>query len=300
MNRISKKNMVKAGLEDKVLNIFSYIFLSIYAIVVILPVMNVIFKAVSADWAVTAGKVELLPVGFQLNTLRHVCSSNQFISSFSNSVLMTLIGTIGSVFLTSMTAYPLSKKDVAGMKPILVLFVFTMMFSGGIVPNYLLIKNLGLLNKFGALVLPAMFSVFNMLVLKNYFQSIPESLEESAKLDGASNIEVLFKIILPLSLPTLATIGLFYSVGYWNDYFSAMLYINKPSLKPLQLYLRDVVISATDSVSQMGLTAEEESSLSTEGVRSATVVASMVPMMLVYPWLQKYFIKGMLIGSVKG
>jgi putative aldouronate transport system permease protein len=175
-----------------------------------------------------------------------------------------------------------------------------MLFNGGIVPNYLLVKNLGLLNKLGALILPSMFSVFNMLVIKNYFESLPESLEESAKLDGASNLIVLFKIILPLSLPVLATIGLFYSVGYWNDYFHAMLYVNKPSLKPLQLYLRDVVLSAMDTTYEFNLNAEEEMSLSTEGVRSATVVASMVPMILVYPWLQKYFIKGILIGSVKG
>lgn len=290
----------KKSLGNSALDIFSYTILSIYAMIVLLPVLNVVFKAVSEDWAVTAGKVGLIPIGFQLNTLKYVCRSNQFINSFTISVLVTITGTVCSVILTSMTAYPLSKKNVYGMKPLLILYVFTMLFSGGMVPNYLLVKKLGLLNTFGALVLPSMFSVFNMLVIKNYFESLPESLEESAKLDGASNLVVLFRIILPLSLPVLATIGLFYAVGYWNDYFHAMLYVNKPALKPLQLYLRDVVLSAMDTAAELNLSAEEEMSLSTEGVRSATVVASMVPMMLVYPWLQKYFIKGILIGSVKG
>jgi putative aldouronate transport system permease protein len=299
MNIVARKARKHYSFEDYFVDIFSYLVLSTYAIVVLLPVLNLVFKSVSEDWAVNAGKVGLIPIGFQLNTLRYVIDSNQFLSSFAISVIMTVGGTAGAIILTSLTAYPLSKKHIKGMKPILVIFVFTMLFSGGIIPNYMLIKNLGLMNNFFALVLPSMFSVFNMLVMKNYFESLPESLEESAKLDGASNITILFKIILPISLPVLATISLFYAVSYWNDYFNAMLYINRPNLKPLQLYLRDIVMNATDPVSNVQLNAEELMNLSTEGVRSATVVASMVPMIMVYPWLQKYFIKGMLIGSVK-
>jgi putative aldouronate transport system permease protein len=299
MDTVIRKKRKRRSLEDYFVDIFSYAVLGIYAIIVLLPVMNLVFKAVSEDWAVNAGKVGLMPVGFQLRTMRYVIDSAQFLSSFSISVIMTVVGTAGAIILTCLTAYPLSKKHVKGMKPILIIFVFTMLFSGGIIPNYLLIKNLGLLNNFFALVLPSMFSVFNMLVMKNYFESLPESLEESAKLDGASNIAILFKIILPISLPVLATVSLFYAVSYWNDYFNAMLYINRPNLKPLQLYLRDIVMSAMDPVSNVQLNAEELMNLSTEGVRSATVVASMVPMIMVYPWLQKYFIKGMLIGSVK-
>lgn len=286
--------------DDWFIDIFSYTALGIYGILVLIPVLSVMFKAVSADWAVTAGKVIFTPIGFQLDTLKYVCASSQFINSFSISIFMTLLGSVGAVILTSLTAYPLSKKNLKGMKTILVIFIITMLFNGGIVPNYLLIKNLGLLNKFGALVLPSMFTVFNMLVMKNYFETIPESLEESAKLDGARNITILFRIILPLSMPVLATISLFYAVGYWNDYFNAMLYINRTNLKPLQLYLRDIVMSAIDSTTNMNLSNEEKMNLSTEGIRSATVVASMVPMLLIYPWMQKYFIKGILIGSVKG
>lgn len=293
------KNKSKKA-EDWFIDIFSYTALSIYSIVVLIPVLSILFKAVSEDWAVTAGKVVFVPIGFQVDTLRYVCASDQFINSFTISILMTLLGSVGAVFLTSMTAYPLSKKNIKGMKPLLLLFIITMLFNGGIVPNYLLIKYMGLLNKFGSLVLPSMFSVFNMLVMKSYFETIPESLEESARLDGAKNITILFRIILPLSMPVLATISLFYAVGYWNDYFNAMLYVNSPGLKPLQLYLRDIVMSAIDSTTNMNLNDEEKMNLSTEGVRSATVVASMVPMILIYPWLQKYFVKGMLIGSVKG
>lgn len=286
--------------EDIIVDVFSYLFLTLYGLIVLLPVLNVLFKSISEDWAVTSGKVGLWPVGFQLNTLKVVCSSSQFINSFMVSIALTILGSVAAVFITSITAYPLSKPDIPGKKVIMIMFIFTMLFSGGLIPNYLLIKNLHLLNKFGALILPSMLSVFNMLVIKNCFESIPESLEESAKLDGASSMRILFSIILPISKPTLATITLFYGVGYWNDYFNAMLYINKAALKPIQLYLRDILISAMDPMAIMNMDAEQRMNMSTEGVRSATVVASMVPMILVYPWLQKYFVKGVLIGSVKG
>jgi putative aldouronate transport system permease protein len=197
-----------------------------------------------------------------------------------------------------MTAYPLSKRELPGVGIIIILFVLTMMFNGGIIPNYLLIRQLDLIDNLGSLVLPALISVFNMLVIKSYFESLPPSLEESAKIDGARNYTILFRIILPLSGPVLATIGLFYAVYYWNDYFNPMLYINSTSLKPLQLYLQDIVMNADSSSFKMS--AEDMMNVPAEGVRAATVIASTVPILLVYPFLQKYFIKGVLIGSVKG
>lgn len=285
---------------DIVFDIFVYMILTAFAVSTLFPFANVFSKSVSAEWAVVSGKVGILPVGFQLQTLKFVVTSKQFTSSFGVSVFITLIGTFASILLTAVTAYPLSKKSMTGVKIVLVLYVFTMLFNGGLIPNYLLIKKLNLINNLAALIFPGMISVFNLLVVKNYYESLPESLEESAKLDGASNIRILFKIVLPLSMPVLATVSLFYAVGYWNDFFNAMLYISKPSLKPLQLYLRDIVIDADSMAGGLNKSADDMMNVSPEGVRAATIIASTVPILLVYPYLQKYFIKGILVGSVKG
>lgn len=279
---------------------FVYISLGLFAVSTLLPFVNVFSKAVSEEWAVTSGKVGLLPVGFQLDTMQLVVTSEQFIRAFSISVGVTVVGTFLSILLTAITAYPLSKRHLPGIRTILVLFVFTMMFSGGIIPNYLLIRELGLLNNLWSLILPAMISVFNLLVIKSYYETLPESLEESAKLDGARNYRILLTIILPLSGPVLATIALFYAVYYWNDFFNPMIYLNDPSLKPLQLYLRDIVMDADSASAGMNRSLDDLMNVAPEGLRAATVIASTVPILLVYPFLQKYFIKGVLIGSVKG
>lgn len=286
--------------EDIAIDTFAYVFLIILAITTLLPFANVFSKSVSEDWAVVSGKVGVLPVGFQLNTLVFVIKSKLFLNSFSISVFVTAVGTLLAILLTAITAFPLSKKNVYGVKVILILYVFTMLFSGGLIPTYLLIKRLGMINNLLSLILPGAISVFNLLVVKNYYESLPESLEESAKLDGASNFTVLFRIILPLSMPVIATVSLFYAVGFWNDYFNPMLYINKVHLKTLQLYLRDIVMEAADPLSMADKSADDLMNISPEGVRAATIIASTVPILLVYPYLQKYFIKGILIGSVKG
>lgn len=293
---MSTKKIKKSG-EDIAVDVFSYSLLTIFALSTLLPFINVIAKAVSEDWAVVSGKVGLLPVGFQLNTMKYVIFSEQFSVAFKNSIIVTLVGTFCTIFITAMTAYPLSKRQLPGIKAILLIFVFTMYFNGGLIPNYLLIKQLGMLNKFRAIIIPGLINVFHLLIIKNYYESLPESLEESAKLDGAGNFTILFRIIAPLSLPVFATITLFTAIGHWNSYFGPMLYINSTKLKTLTLYLRDVIM---DAQNVMNASAEDLMSAPTEGVKAATIIASTVPILLVYPFLQKYFIKGMLIGSVKG
>ncbi|THF76562.1 carbohydrate ABC transporter permease [Cohnella fermenti] len=285
-------------LGDRTLDAFTYLVLIAMGLITLLPFANVVSKSVSEEWAIVSGKVGLYPIGFQLDTLRYVVTNSQFLHSLWISALVTVIGTLASLVVTAMTAYPLSKRELPGMGVIIVLFIFTMMFNGGIIPNYLLVRELNLIDHLGALVLPALVSVFNMLVIKSYFESLPASLEESAKLEGARNFTILFRIVLPLSGPVLATIGLFYAVYYWNDYFNPMIYINSTSLKPLQLYLQDIVMNA--DTSSLNRSAEELMNVPAEGVRAATVIASTIPILLVYPFLQKYFIKGVLIGSVKG
>ncbi|OMF34543.1 sugar ABC transporter permease [Paenibacillus sp. FSL H8-0548] len=291
--------MYRRTAKDFMLDGSIYVVLIAMGLITLLPFVNILSKSISEEWAILSGQVGIFPVGFQLDTMKFVVTNSQFLNSLWISLLITVIGTFASLLVTALTAYPLSKRELPGMGNIIVLFIFTMMFNGGIIPNYLLVRELGLINHLGSLILPALISVFNMLVIKSYFESLPASLEESAKIEGANNLTILFRIILPLSGPVLATIGLFYAVYYWNDYFNPMLYINSSALKPLQLYLQDIVMNA-DTSSAIDKSADDLMNVPAEGVRAATVIASTIPILLIYPFLQKYFIKGMLIGSVKG
>lgn len=289
----------KRTLGDWTLDIFVYGFMLVIGLMTLLPMVQVFSTSVSSEWALLSGKVKLLPVGFQLDTLREVFTSHVFVRAFGVSVLVTVGGTALSILLTAVTAYPLSKRHLPGVGFAMVLFVFTMLFNGGLIPNYLLIRELHMIDTLWALILPGLISVFNMLIIKSYYEGLPEALEESARIDGAHTYTILFRIILPLSMPVLATIALFYAVGYWNDYLNPMLYINDPALKTLQLHLRDVVMEV-DSSNAVNKSADDLLNMSPEGIRAATVVASTIPILLVYPFLQKYFIKGALVGSVKG
>jgi putative aldouronate transport system permease protein len=291
--------MHKKTLSDWSFDICIYLVLLLSGLATLLPLANVFSKAVSDESAVISGKVGVFPVGFQLETMKYVVSSSQFLHSIGVSLLITVVGTVLAILVTAITAYPLSKRHLPGISIIMVLFIFTMMFNGGIIPNYLLMKQLHLINNLWSLMLPALISVFNMLVIKSYYESLPEALEESAKMDGARNFTILFRIIIPLSVPVIATIALFYAVYFWNDYFHPMLYINDAGLKPLQLYLRDIVMDA-DSSSAVNKSVDDMMNVSPEGIRAATVIASIIPMLLVYPYMQKHFVKGVLIGSVKG
>ena len=285
--------------EDVLIDVLSYAVMGLFALVTLIPFLNIIAKTFSEDWAVVSGKVGILPMGFQMDSLNYVITSSRFLSSFMVSVIITAAGTVLSILLICVTAYPLSKKKLWGVKGVMILYVFTMMFSGGMIPNYLLIKNLGIYNTLWSVILPGMINVFNLMIVKNYFESIPESIEESAMMDGASYTRVLFTIVLPLAVPTIATITLFTAVSYWNNYMGPMLYINEPGLKPLQLYLREIILEQSDMVLS-SQSAEDQLNISSEGVRSATIIASTLPILVVYPFIQKYFIKGIMIGSVKG
>lgn len=291
--------MHKKTISDWSLDVFIYLFLIISGLATLLPLANILSKAISDESAVVSGKVGIIPIGFQLDTMKYVVSSSQFLHSIGISLLITIVGTLLAILITALTAYPLSKRHLPGISFIMLLFIFTMMFNGGIIPNYLLMKQLHLINNLWSIMLPALISVFNMLVIKSYYESLPEALEESAKMDGARNFTILFKIIIPLSVPVIATIALFYAVYFWNDYFHPMLYINDAGLKPLQLYLRDIVMDA-DSSNAVNKSVDDMMNVSPEGIRAATVIASIIPMLLVYPYLQKHFVKGVLIGSVKG
>lgn len=296
--RKRRKNYLKDGKGERVFNIFNHALLLLLAAATLFPFLHVFAQSLSSETAVISGQVGLVPVGIQLGTYKYVMGNRQFINSFTVSVAITLIGTIGAMIVTTFAAYALSKPSLPGRSFFLVCFIFAMLFYGGIIPNYLLMRSLGLLDSIWVLILPAMVNVFNLLIIKNFFEGIPESLEEAARIDGASTFSILFRIVLPISLPVLATVSLFYAVGYWNDFFRAMIYISKPELKPLQLYLYEIVTHTQRPLTDIPV--DSAMNLTPAAVRSATIMATTIPILVVYPFLQKYFVKGIVVGSVKG
>ncbi|NLJ68960.1 MAG: carbohydrate ABC transporter permease [Firmicutes bacterium] len=288
--------MIIRSRGEKIFSVFNHLFLVVLAAIMLLPFLHVLAKSLSDEAAVMAGYVGLVPIGFNLRTYKYVINNYEFLRSLYVSVVVTGVGTFLHVLITSLVAYPLSRDYLVGRGPITFIFIFTMLFSGGLIPTYLVVKGLGLVDTLGALIFPGIFSVFNMIILRNYFASIPDSLEEAAKIDGCSHLGIFFRIMLPLSMPAIATVCVYTAVGYWNNYFSALIYINSRNLYPLAMYLRQVVV---DTSSQLVDLNPEISNLNPQSVRNATVIASTVPIIIVYPFLQKYFISGIMLGAVK-
>lgn len=293
---------IKRKRKIALFDIVNTIALILVGLVTLLPVLNMASKAFSAEGHVIAGNVTFWPVEFQLDTVKRVLTTAEFGDSFMVSVMVTLLGTLGAMVLTVTAAYPLSKPSLKGRKVFLYIFVFIMLFNAGMVPNYLLYRSLQLTNTIFALIFSGMFSVFNMFLMKNYFESLPEAIEEAAKIDGAGNMKTFVQIVLPMSLPVLATVTLFYAVGYWGSYFAGVMYITDAKLKPLQQYMYDLITQATSMQDTTGNFGDVSQAMNASGenVRSATIVVSTIPILLVYPFLQRYFVKGITVGSVKG
>ena len=283
--------------SDKVFSIFVYIVLSIFGLTIILPFFNLLATSLSDPVAVSNGLITFFPVRFTMSAYRFVIDNVQFWNGFRTTVIVTVVGTLGSLVVTTLVAYPLSIKKFRGRKFILILFIITMLFNGGLIPNYILITTLGLQDSYGALILPGLISTYNMLLIKNYFETLPESLYESAKIDGAGELRIFLSIVIPLSLPTLATIALFYAVGYWNAYFNGMIYISTPSKMPLQTYLQTLLNMSYIPAHE--LPPEVANSLSTDSIRAASIFTATLPILILYPFLQRFFVKGLVLGSDK-
>ena len=282
--------------SEKIWDVFIYVFLLGVMLICIVPFLNVVAKSFSSEAHVLAGDVFLWPKDFTLAAYEIVIGSGRFWTSFGNTVFITAVGTLLNTLLTIFAGYALSRKHLLGSGFFVFLFIFTMLFSGGMIPTYLVVKEAGLLNTLWAVIIPGLVAPFNLIIMRLYFYTIPDSLEESAKMDGAANIRILFSIMIPLAMPAIATIGLFYAVEYWNGYFDALIYINNRDLHPLQVYLREVIINAVDAdLNNM----ERMMNVAQESVRGATVVAATLPILIVYPFLQKYFVKGVTLGAVK-
>ena len=291
---------IKRGKPEIAFSIFNYIFFTLLCIVMVYPFWHVIMMSLSSVEATAKGGVFLWPKGFNLETYAKVFNDPSIWSGYFTTILVTLSGTFFGTLFTATTAYPLSKKYLPFSKATLLLVLFTMLFSGGMIPGYLLMKNLGLIDNRLSLILPGLVSAYNVIIMKSFFQSLPESLEESAKIDGATEVTVFWKIILPLSKATVATIALFTAVGYWNDYFSTVLYINTKERWALQAVLRYMLTNTNQAMQSAGVSVAAATNVTAATIKSASVVVATVPILCVYPFVQKYFVKGVMIGGVKG
>jgi len=282
---------------ERAFQAFNYVFLLLLCFVFAIPFLTVIAKSLSAEAAVLAGKVKLWPIGVQVNAYRFVLDQKLFFISLRNSVLVVVLGTAFSMAVTILAAYPLTKKQLPGRRLVLRLIVFTMVFNAGLIPGFLLVQALGLVDTLGALIIPAAINPFNVIILRTYMQGIPDSLEESAKMDGADYFMVLFRIIIPLSIPSIAALSLFQAVALWNDFFRPLIFIRSRNLYTLQLYLRGVLQQIADV--EATLDPEAYANVAAQSVRNATIVLSTVPILLVYPFVQRYFVTGVRLGAVK-
>jgi putative aldouronate transport system permease protein len=275
----------------------NYVFLTVIGVLTLLPFIYVFAGSFATEAEITRRPFFIWPEQFSLGSYEYIFSTPAFTRALVTTVLVTAVGTVVQLVFTVTMAYPLAKKNLRGRQLILSLVIFAMVFSGGMIPTFLLVKDLGLLNSYWALILPAAINPFSLIIIKNFFQELPAELEESAKMDGATEVGILWRILLPLSKPVLATFALFYAVGIWNDFMSPLLYLSDNSKWTLQMYLRQVTAASdllgTGNVDPSYIPPEQ-------GIKFAVIVVATLPILIFYPFLQKHFAKGMLIGSVKG
>ncbi len=281
----------------KVFMVFNTVIMLFVIFITLYPFVYLVAQSFSSDAAAGAGLVTFYPIDFNIDTYRYILRDNQFFRYYANTILYAGVGTLVSVTSTALLAYPLSKNRLRLNKFITPMVVFTMYFAGGMIPNYIVITQwLGLKDSMWALILPSAVSTFNLLVMKSFFATLPEELEEAAAIDGMDTYQIFLKIILPLSKPIIATMCLFYLVGMWNEWFAPMLYLDSKDKWPIALYVRQLVEGANNT--EVGASSEASSVQAT--LKSATMVLTSLPIICVYPFVQKYFVKGMTIGAVKG
>jgi putative aldouronate transport system permease protein len=290
------KRRIRRDAEEWIIEIFSFTVILVLSVTMLLPILHVVAKAFSAEWAIVTGRVGLWPVDFRIDAMKSIVFSRTFFTAFFNSIFAAVIGTVCTLTITAITAFPLSTRGLPAIKGFTLIFVFTMYFSGGIIPTYLLYHSYGLLNTRVILIIPGLINIWHLLIVKNYYEGLPESIIESARLDGANYFTVFFRLIAPLSAPVYAAIVVFTSVILWNSYFDPMMYINSERLQTLPLYLRDMIMKASNVELKAMLL---EGDIAEEAMIASSIVASTIPILLVYPFMQRHFVKGVTMGSVK-
>ncbi|WP_026486085.1 carbohydrate ABC transporter permease [Caldanaerobius polysaccharolyticus] len=289
---------IKQSVGETIFDAVNALILFIITVVTLYPFLYVVFASVSDPVKVMqSGSILLWPKGFQLGAYGMVFKNEMIAIGYKNTLIYVVAGTTLNILLTSLGAYALSRKDLYGRDVFMFIIAFTMFFHGGLIPTFLLVKSLNMVNTMWAMIIPGAISVWNLIIMRTAFQGIPDSLIESARLDGANDFTILFRIVIPLSMPVVAVMILFYGVGHWNNFFNALIYLRDKSLYPIQLVLRDILIAnSTDSMTT-GIV--QDTLPISENVKYATVVVSTVPILLIYPFIQKYFVKGVMIGAIK-
>ena len=284
---------------NRVFDTINFIVLTACVLVCLAPFLHIVAISLSSTRAITSGEVNLFPVELEWQAYVQVFTDSSMIRSLGFTILLTCLFTVLCMVLTIAAGYPLSKRNLKGRKLVMFIIVVTMFFSGGLIPEYILIRNLNLLDSIWALVLPGLINPFYLIILISFFNNIPESLEESAEIDGSSQYRTLISIVLPLSLPVIATLSLFYAVGRWNGFSDTLMYIQSPELYPLQLKLYQLI--QNNMVTElMQMEGTQMHKMMPESLKAASVIFATVPILIVYPWLQRYFVSGVMLGAVKG
>lgn len=281
--------------SSRIFDFFLYLMCAAVLITVLTPVLNIFAVSFSSYEAFARGDVGLWPVEFSTKAYETIIQDGKVLRGLKYSLIYTCLGTLVNIGLTVLTAYPMSRKEMPFRNFISIFFAFTMFFGGGMIPTFLLVQKLGLYDSIWAMIIPGAMQVYNMIIMRTYFQSIPGELMDAARIDGANEWQTLWRIVLPLSKASIATIGLFYAVAHWNSWFNASIYLSSSDKAPLQLVLRNIIFNAETLVKS-----GEADNLGSTTINYATLFISMVPMMFIYPFVQKYFVKGVMVGSVKG
>lgn len=292
----------KKSLGERAFDVFNVVFLSLFAFSAVYPFINVIVVSFSTPAAANQYGLKLWPKETTLEAYKVVFSNKLIWTGYYNTIIRTVLGTALNVLFTVLCAYPLSKKYLPNRNFYTSFIVFTMFFGGGLIPNYLLIKELGLLDNRLSLILPGLIAAFTMIIVRNFFMALPEEIEESAKMDGATDIRILFSIVLPVSLPVVATISLWYAVAHWNAWFDSLLYISSPEKTVLGNVLRKIIIEGSPQFQQYDTydPSKSQTLVTPDIIRAATIMVATLPILCVYPFIQKYFVKGVMVGSLKG
>ncbi|MBO9608294.1 MAG: carbohydrate ABC transporter permease [Paenibacillaceae bacterium] len=302
MNNANNEWNVRDSASDRLFNGINTVGLALLFVAIVYPLLYIVSSSFSSSDAVISGKVWLWPVDPTLDGYKAIFRNSLIVSGFANSLFYMVVGTAVNVVMTVLAAYPLSRKDFAGRHAYMLLIVFTMMFDGGLIPRYMLIKDLGMLDTRWALIVPAALGAFQVIITRTYFKiSLPEELLESAQMDGCSDFRYLWRFAIPLSAPIIAVISLFYAVGHWNQFFSALIYLKSSNLYPLQIVLNTILVRNNVDMTMFGDITE---TAKMEGLREllkySLIVISVAPMLVIYPFVQKHFVKGVMIGSLKG
>lgn len=284
---------IQTSLASRLFDAFNVLFMIVLIIVMLYPMVYVFSASISSDAMVASGKVLLLPKDLTLHAYKEIVANPDVWISYWNTLRYTVVHTVLTLIATSAMAYPLAKKWLPGRRLILLMAAFTMLFSGGMIPTFLVVQKLGLLNSIWAIVLPTLISTWHLFIMRTFFEGLPEELEDAATIDGCGSLQVLIRIVLPLSLPVMATIGLYTAVGQWNAFFDALIYLNDRGMYPLQIMLRNILVAGAK------ITSESDSS-QLQTMKYALIIVATLPILCVYPFIQKYFVQGAMIGGIKG